>query len=488
MTAEEHSLLRREASSLKMRAIRLRSLGDEQDQWDAILHFREAARKELAAMSKVEQLSEREETGARIEACGLYLEAQDPVRASLEWAQLPRWAFTSESGSAMLERLMPLYTEEIAAFSEAWRKLQPNPGKAPNIKSPSIKQLRALATRHPGVAELWWALSRREPSTEKSQVAFDRMIQLDSTLEDSKVAATAWERVERAVARRIRLALHTEQRGNALVLSLVSHIQSAFGDVLDSFTERVFGDSVQLIPQEATPGSFILNMSAQGLHPHALEELDRELTSHPERFKGRKLVELTELLSQNGISLTVSAIDTSDDESKGIAPALTIDRQRGKVLLKAAETSALRAIDSVDIPQADDLSRVFLIVEMIANHSVVSSEALSITARQVAYYYRAGKILGLIAESNELTSAGRLVARLDPEDRLRTTVVYFESCTCGDAWIRWSGGKTLLNVDPEAAARFILESVPDLAPNTAHRRAKTLSAWHRALINYHYAL
>jgi hypothetical protein len=486
VTVSEHNRLRREASGLKVRAMRLRALGDDQDQWEAILHLHEAARKELAAVAEVARPSEHEQTGAQVEACGLFLEARDPVRAAVEWARLPRWAFTSENGSAMLARLMPLYTAEFSTFSEAWRKIQQKPGIAPKIQSIHVSQLRSMVTKYPGVAELWWALSKRESTEEKVQLALGRMRQLDSTLASLAVAEAAWARIEQVLASQLKLELHTERSGNILTLDLVGRIQSAFGDVLDAFAERVFGDSVQLIPRAATPGSFILDISAQGLHPYALEELDRELTSAPERVARRKLVELAELLSQNGIKIAASVINSSSGAETS-APALVIDAQRGKMLLKAAECAALRAIDSADIPQADDIKRVFLIVTMIAHHEEVNSEALEITHRQVAYYRRAGKILGLIAESDELTSAGRLIARLGADDRLRATVVYFESSTCGDAWIRWSSGKNLLGVKPETAADFLVASVPGLSKDTAHRRAKTLIAWHRDLVAYHYA-
>lgn len=466
--------------------MRLRALGDDQDQWDAILLLHEAARKELAAVAEVARPSEHEQTGAQVEACGLFLDARDPIRAAVEWAQLPRWAFTSENGSAMLSRLMPPYTAEFSAFSEAWRKIQQRPGFAQDASSIPVSQLRSMVDKYPGVAELWWALSKRESAAEKIQLASDRMSQLDSTLVDPVVAKAAWARIERVLASRLKLELHTEPHGNVLALDLVGRVQAAFGDVLDGFAERVFGDSVQLIPRAATQGSFILDISAQGLHPYALEELDRELTSAPERVVGRRLVELAELLSQNGIRLAVSVVNPTSGAEKS-APALVIDAQRGKALLEAAERAALREIDSADIPQADDIHRVFLIVTMIANHEEVNSEALGITHRQVAYYRRACKVLGLIAESGELTSAGRLIARLGDVDRLRATVVYFESSTCGDAWIRWSSGKTLLDVNPETAADFLMASVPGLSKDTAHRRAKTLIAWHRELVAHHYA-
>ena len=73
-----------------------------------------------------------------------------------------------------------------------------------------------------------------------------------------------------------------------------------------------------------------------------------------------------------------------------------------------------------------------------------------------------------------------------PEERLRAASLWFESSTCGDAWIRWSGGATLLDVAPHTAADFLRASAPGLSRDTADRRAQTLASWHRALSPHHY--
>lgn len=144
-------------------------------------------------------------------------------------------------------------------------------------------------------------------------------------------------------------------------------------------------------------------------------------------------------------------------------------------------------LESRDIPQADDLDQVLQVVTGIAFGQEAHAESLGPTPRRVAYHRRAAQILGLLSESNELTVAGRQIARLDAGERLRATVVYFESSRVGDAWIRWSGGRTLLDVDPEKAYDFLRESTPDLSDATARRRAQTLVVWHRALVKHHYA-
>jgi hypothetical protein len=272
-----------------------------------------------------------------------------------------------------------------------------------------------------------------------------------------------------------------------LLLDHVTRIAAAFGELLSGFVEETFAGAGDLIPSGATVGSFILDVAAQGVPPYALDELDQALTHAPERVGVHRLAALLSLLQQSGVNLTVSIVSDDDADRGAKWPQLVVDAKRRKALLKATEATARRTIDSRDIPQANDLDRVFRIVEMVANHEELDAQALEITPRQVAYYRRAAKVLGFLTESDELTAAGRLTARLGAEDRLRVTVVHFESSRCGDAWIQWSGGRTLLDVDPYSAADFLRQSVPNLTGETTGRRAQTLIGWYKTLIAHHYA-
>ena len=112
---------------------------------------------------------------------------------------------------------------------------------------------------------------------------------------------------------------------------------------------------------------------------------------------------------------------------------------------------------------------------------------VDITSRQASYYRRAAKLLGLLTEAGEPTPAGRLIARPPPGNPWRGDSVLISASVLGDAWIRWSGGRTLLDVSPATAADFLRASVPGLSKDTADRRGQTLASWHRALARHHYA-
>lgn len=474
--------LLREASVLKMRAMRLRAVGDTSDHWESVRLFHRAARKELEALAALSSPSTQEQEGACIEACGLFLQAMDPVRAAEQWGKLPLSAFTSASSAAGLAELSPYYERQITEFSHAWRALSGGVPGAPDLSSLREDQLSSLVGKYPGVAELWWALSQRAGDGRSAQDAQAKMLELDSGLEQEQVARQAWERIERLLVSNFSVTLKTEKPGGILPLDLVNRIAAAFGEILSSFAEGVFGTQVDLLPAGARVGSYIVDIAAQGLPPHALEALARGLEQGDERIDARRLGELLALLQQNEVRLTVRA--AIRDEST--RPVITIDRGLRKRLLKATDAASLRTVESRDVPQADSLDRVFLMVERASRHLPFTSEEFEITPRQVNYYRRAAQILGFLTESGEVTAAGRLIARLGGEERLRATVVHFESSRCGDAWIQWSRGKTLLDVRPESAHDFLAECVPGLSQVTVGRRVKTLVAWYRALRDHHY--
>ncbi|MEO7595711.1 MAG: AAA family ATPase, partial [Byssovorax sp.] len=148
--------------------------------------------------------------------------------------------------------------------------------------------------------------------------------------------------------------------------------------------------------------------------------------------------------------------------------------------------SADATIDPSAIPQTDDLSRVFRVVEQLSEHNDFSAPDLETSPRMRSYSLLAAQILGLLTESGEVTSAGRSIARMGPEERLRAAVVQFESSVCGKAWIDWSKGRTLVDISPDTAFEFIKANVLDLGETTASRRAHTLKTWYKTLIPYHY--
>lgn len=505
---------------LEGRANRL-ALGSAEERWAATAVLRDAAEVCIRAFDALDLASSeeaasfrRERASARVEACRLFLAAKDPVRATREWCRLPREAFSRaptghDPGAAASAAPAPApapalapapvdsirleYGQQAAAFDRAFRDvLGPDPARSLGEIWPD--QLRVLAESYPGVPELWWALSRRTASAGEAELARTRALRLNPALIDSGVAEAAFRAIETGLLFRFRLDLSPELRSGRLTLELASRITAAFSAVLTSFGEAQSALPPELVTAAATGGlrpdvacaprglagarHFTLEITAASLHPFALEELDRDLRSTLSRTDAGARVALLSLLQEHRIRLSASPLTPPDQ------PGLSLDETAREAALALAQAAALAHVDSREIPQADDVERVFRIVERAAKGK---GDPTDISPRQISYYRRAAKILGFLDEDEALTPGGHVLARLDRAQQLHVGAVRFEASACGGAWIRWAGARTLLDVDPASAVDFLRSSAPGLGKDTCERRAQTLVAWHRALSAHHYA-
>lgn len=456
----------------KARSRRLATLGDADDRWEATALLRDAAEQTLAEVATRGDAPDIDRSSALAEAWALYMYAKDPLRAVELRRHLPPSALPPSSRR--------VHGELVSTFSRAVREVF---GAAPSVDRLHPDQIRALAEPYPGVPEVWWALSRRSPSPGERELARARAVRLSALFEDEAAAEQAFATMESRLRTRLRIELSPERRGAHLPVAAASRTTTALATLIATFTEGAPGGSVELVvdgaplSQPPCPGAFTLEVTADGLAPFALEDLDRELADTRPRPTARAGLSLLALVREHHTRLTVCEVGCPGP------PAVVLDPARTKALSAPAEAAARATLDSRDIPQADDLERVFLVAETV---TVGVDAPADIPPRQNSYYRRAAKILGLLTETEEPTPAGRLLTRLTPEERLRAASLWFESSTCGDAWIRWSGGATLLDVAPHTAADFLRASAPGLSRDTADRRAQTLASWHRALSPHHY--
>ncbi len=138
------------------------------------------------------------------------------------------------------------------------------------------------------------------------------------------------------------------------------------------------------------------------------------------------------------------------------------------------------------VPQADDLDRLFKLVEVVRDREEITAQALDVVHRQVNYYKHAARLLGLMNRNDSLTTAGEQLGRMNREQRLAATAVHFESSECGSRWVQWAKAHTLGEVDPESAEAFLSEW-SELTGQTVGRRAKTLKGWLTTLLPFHYS-
>ncbi|GAB4539388.1 MAG: hypothetical protein Tsb0020_53140 [Haliangiales bacterium] len=255
---------------------------------------------------------------------------------------------------------------------------------------------------------------------------------------------------------------------------------------------------IGLVPIGARPGSFVLQLEVG----RAGESTDRAfvaLVALLARARRREpvasafdapgpglieLAQLLRLLRTNGLQLDVHMYQSSGPRTH---QHLTLGRAEADALLPALRPLEYRRLASAEIPQADTLGKVFALLSYLAEDVEISAATMNITPRQIAYYKQAARILGFLNRENGLTPAGDQVVRLadQPDEQLIATVAHFEGSRCGRAWIRWSGGDDLADIDPDSAEPFLRAVVPTLNPVTARRRAQTLQAWHRELIPFH---
>lgn len=476
MSAMDREALLREASKQKLRGMRLRNFGDAYEQWEATLFLRKAAKNELAALELQTNPSDEEQARARIEACGLFLDAHDPIRAAEQWNQIPRSFFPPNPEPVWFDRLAGRYRESVRVFYEEWRAIKSEINGIPSVDAISTTGVRTLVERFEGVPEFWWAHFQRfdEPASLK------RAVELEPEFERDSTGHRAWNLIEDQFVQAIQVKVSSTCKERALHLDWVSRVATAFSDLLSQFVTDRLKHSIELIPVSATPGSFVWNINARGLPKYAIAELQERATEAPEEVGAQKLVALLEQLDENKLDLVVTTANRP-----GSTPELVFDVERRKPMLEAAR--AVVKIASIDIPQANSLERVFQMVEMYAKDHEVSPKILKIEPRQISYYKHAMRILGFIDDNDKITPAGRQIARLQHlEARLGATVVHFESSICGEAWIRWSKVGTLLEVDPQSAAQFIQECAVGINSETIKRRAQCLAMWHAELIPYHY--
>jgi hypothetical protein len=277
--------------------------------------------------------------------------------------------------------------------------------------------------------------------------------------------------------------------GQSVAFEAVTHVlglwREVFSNVMESF--NVVGD---LTPIDAGVGSFrvtlrvddpeitgrVVDKIRRALAVTSVEATVEQITEF--ELEISDLAKLLEALEQHAVRLEIELAATA--RSLILSPD-----QRGAAERATRTVRQRRRLDTGSVPQADNIERVFRLLELKRANTEVTPYTLEVVPRQVAYYKQACRLLGYLNNDNELTTAGSQLLGLNHEDRLRTTSVQFEQSECGFAWIRWSGVTNLTEIDASTAAQFLREASL-LGETTAPRRAGTLRSWHGALVPFHY--
>ncbi|MBY7969339.1 hypothetical protein KW445_06700 [Vibrio fluvialis] len=300
---------------------------------------------------------------------------------------------------------------------------------------------------------------------------------------ENEYAVREFEETQLTVNHEIHVA-RASRRG-ALHLNSISKVLDAWSSLYNEFARRFDVDD-KLVPVDARPGSFTLRLESR--------HYDVLATSIDDFFvviEHSDDVHLTLLnmgidvdVVKEFLSLIVdSAYDFKLTPLGDFGNQHFLSKAKAESILNDLRTSELTYLSSLKVPQADDIFRVFDVVDAKANFEDVNEYTLQITPRQVAYYLHAARSLGYLNAANQPTSAAMQFNQLSREQKLQSAAMRFQSSDCGWAWINWSKGKTLLDIPDGSGFEFLLHCVPSLNENTAGRRSKTLNSWLRIFKN-----
>jgi hypothetical protein len=270
----------------------------------------------------------------------------------------------------------------------------------------------------------------------------------------------------------------TPFRGWAVVDPWVDTVKSLLNESRDDGQPKVPKRKVDFETVDAMSGSLLV-----ALRVDADEETQEAITKSLQEAKATPIVQLDQfadlgdLLRRQKIRVRVAHVE-ADGGSASIA-----------VVPDAEEPTTgpyrSRRLTTKEIPQANDLDKIFAVVDCAGNGEVVTMAAIAVTTeRQVQYYKAAARLLSLISTpSGDLTRAGWLVYVANGDDKYRRLCAAFEASPCGQAWIEWAQKSKLNEIPPNSAQPFLAER-SELTGDTIGRRASTLNVWLDILRRY----
>lgn len=196
----------------------------------------------------------------------------------------------------------------------------------------------------------------------------------------------------------------------------------------------------------------------------------------------RELELVLEFLYQDKLTLSATLIPAIRSETEPSSPqvepcSLALSPATVKELRTALIDFKSQTVESTQVPQADDLNKLFSMLELLKDGEVDLSYHLSLSPRHVNYYKQAGRILDLLSEHDSLTSRGLFLLGLSELERYDVAMLLFESSPIGFAWLRYCGVQSALKLDPESARDFLRSHCSNLSEATLGRRAQTLKYW-----------
>lgn len=274
---------------------------------------------------------------------------------------------------------------------------------------------------------------------------------------------------------------------------VVSQLYSTLRELVETLMKPVNGKS-ELRPLTAVHGSFVTQFASdddeRAIHSlqiiKALIDCELSQLDHSLRrlqLDPYRLARLLQVIRNNGLEVSVKPKVYIEGLSE-----ISISSDEVEERLHFLASSVVTVVDSLLVPQANNLDRVVEVVQAIERGDALSYELFDgITSkRQLAYYVDAARALGLLNHPATLTSSGEfLLSKPTKKERYEYLADSFERSPVGWSWIKWAEVGSIVELDPSTAPSFLRECVRGLSDDTAVRRSTTLAKWLTLLKPYH---
>lgn len=282
----------------------------------------------------------------------------------------------------------------------------------------------------------------------------------------------------------------TSKKSKSLVLEQVSRIYESFGNLYNSIADA-FDIESEIQPISGRYGSFILSFNAHQISDieptliGLLELIDKD--QDIKEYVLEKQIDTKELggfLDEISNSYTNFELKRNDDAQT----IFEIDAATAKKCLGQIKSLSSTKVSSSQVPQANDIDKLFEIVDTVARNELLATDVLKLTPRQIKYYIHAAYTLGYLTRYGSLTALGEQVSVSEYETKMKMSAHSFQNSTCGWAWIRWAGVSNISELDANSAVDFLLTQCSSLSDTTSKRRATTLRKWCSEFSQFYTAL
>ena len=274
------------------------------------------------------------------------------------------------------------------------------------------------------------------------------------------------------------IKIHRPRSSKALPFAAVATVAARWAKLVQS----VLNSPPTVVAAQVDPCVFTLQTDAATGLPQFLQQLQTLITSpnseQSQAIGAQDAAALTQLL--DGLcadKLTLSIQLQSNLES----PPVILSPASAKALRAAFLEISQSKIGPQDIPQADDLNKLFRMLELIQAGESNLSYHLGLSPRHINYHKQAARILDLLNDRDGLTSRGHyLVSLAHQVERYEIAMMLFESSPVGFAWLDHAGKQTAVDLAPDSAMAFLKAHSINLSDATMARRAQTLRYWVKA--------